>query len=105
MCQPERALAERRIVFKECLRCYSQFCRQSYQAIYARFANEFGFDEKVLDANERFLLAFDALEKERTQKLEKLRAFDMKRVRAKVRGRRTLSKAEREKLDAIRRSE
>lgn len=102
MRQPERSLAERRVDFKACLERYSQFCRQSYQTIYERFAREFGFDEKVPDADERFLRAFVALEHERAQKLERLRVFDRQRSKAKARGRRTLSKAERENLAAIR---
>ena len=103
--QPERSLAQRRVTFGACIKCYCYLCHQSHQAIWARFADEFGFNEKVPDANERILRALDALEKERAQKLEKLRVFDMKRVRAEMRGRRTLSNAERERLDAIRRGE
>lgn len=102
MREPQRSFAERHIGFRSCLEGYSYFCRQSHGAIYERFANEFGFNEKVPDANRRLLRALNALEKERAQKLERLRVFDMKRVRAKARGRRTLSKAERENLAAIR---
>lgn len=102
MREPERSFESRRTAFRSCLEGYSYFCRQSHQAIYARFANEFGFNEKVPDADERLLRALDALENERIQKLERLRVFDIQRAKAKMRGRRTLSKAEQEKLEAIR---
>ena len=106
MRQSGRSFGQRRSSFLSCLVFFFQICQQSHRALYARFADEFGFDrDDVADADERILRALDALEKERNQMLEKLRDFDMKRVRAKMRGRRTLSKAEREKLDAIRRGE
>ena len=104
MRQPQLSFTHRRSTFRALLESYCQFCRQSHGAIYARFADEFGFDGDVADAGERLLRALDALEKERIQKLERLRVFDLKRAKAKMRGRRTLSKAEREKLVAIRRS-
>ena len=103
MRQPEMSFTERRTAFRSLLEGYSQFCRQSHQAIYARFADEFGFnDERVSDADERLLRALDALENERIQKLEQLRVFDLQRAKAKMRGRRTLSKAEQAKLKSIR---
>ena len=106
MRQTERPFTWRRSAFRACLESYSSLCQQSHRAIYARFANEFGFDrDDVADADERLLRALDALEKERNQLLERLRVFDLQRAKAKARGRRTLSKAEREKLDAIRRGD
>ncbi len=106
MREPERSFIWRRSCFRACLESYCWLSKQSHRALYARFADEFGFDrDDVADVDERILRALDALEKERNQMLEKLRAFDIQRVKAKVRGRRTLSKAEREKLDAIRRGE
>ena len=103
--EPERSFTWRRSAFRACLELIIWF-PQSHRAVYARFADEFGFDrDDVADANERILRALDALERERNQMLEKLRAFDLKRVRAKGRGRRTLSKAEREDLAAIRRGD
>ena len=106
MRQPGQSFGQRRSCFLSCLVIYSQICQPSHRASYARFAEMFGFnDERVPDANERILRALDALEKERGQKLERLRVFDIQRAKAKMRGRRTLSKAEREKLDAIRRGE
>ena len=106
MREPERYLIWRRSCFRACLEHYCWLSKQSHRALYARFADEFGFDrDDVADAGERLLRALDALEKERVQKLERLRAFDIQRAKAKVRGRRTLLRAEREKLDAIRRGD
>ena len=102
--QLERAFTWRRSCFRACLESYSYLTRQSHGALYARFADEFGFDCGAPDADARLVRALDALEKERNQLLEKLRAFDMKRVRAKTWGRRTLSRAEQDYLLAIRRS-
>ena len=106
MREPERSFTWRRSCFRACLEHYCWLSKQSHQAIYARFATEFGFDrDDVADANERLLRALDALEKERVQKLEQLRLFDIQRAKAKMRGRRNVSKAEQEKLDAIRRGD
>ena len=97
MRQLERSFVWRRSCFRACLESYCGLSRQSHRALYARFADEFGFDrDDVADADERILRALDALDAERNQMLELLRAFDMKRVRMKARGRRTLSNAERE---------
>ena len=104
MRQPEISFTNRRSTFRALLESYCQFCRQSHGAIYARFADEFGFDNEVPDANERLLRALDVLENERVQKLERLRVFEMQRAKAKARGRRTLSKAEQAKLESIRAS-
>lgn len=106
MRQPGLSFGRRRSCFCSCLVGYSYLSHQSHRAIYARFADEFGFNrDDVADADERILRALDALENERIQKLERLRVFDIQRAKAKMRGRRTLSKAEQEKLDAIRRGD
>lgn len=106
MREPARSFAARRVAFRACLESYCWLSRHSFQATYARFADEFSFDGGgVADADERILRALDALEKERNQMLERLRAFDRKRASAKSRGRRTLANAESVELEAIRRGD
>ncbi len=87
MRQPERSFSWCRSCFRACLESYCQLSHQSHRTLYARFADEFGFDrDDVSDANESLLRALNALEVERNQMLELLRAFDRKRVRAKALG-------------------
>jgi hypothetical protein len=79
---------------------------QSYQwlikikasIIYNHYSRKFGFDLRVSDAAERLTAAIAELEKDRNVFLDRLRAFDRKRCRAKTRGRRTPTKAEHESL-------
>ena len=99
------SFVQRRNAFGNCIESYSYFCRDSFQALYARFAAKFGFDNETPDTDARLLRALDALQAERAQKLARLRLFKRWGARQKRAGRRELSASERQWLDAIRRGE
>ncbi len=99
--QSDTPFIVRHLCFRHCVQFYAELRRGSFNGLYQHFADKFGFNEKVPDATERLVKALDEMEFERRQIIEKMRVFDLKRVRAKTRGRRTLSNVEREKLEAI----
>lgn len=83
----------RRSAFRSCIERYHWLIKRKFNSTYSRYSNHFGFDADVPDAGVRLSQAMDALEKERNLFLEQLRLFDKKRIREKMRGRRSPSKS------------
>lgn len=79
----------RRGAFRSCVGCYRWLTKQPFPATYERYSRHFGLTEDTPDSAERFCLAIDALETERRLFLERLREFDRRRIREKLRGCRT----------------
>lgn len=94
-------LVWRHAAFRACLGSYCWLSHQKFGVLYARFAEQFGFDENVSDADERLLRALNELEMQREQLLERLRDFSAWRRREKKCGRREVSQTEKEYLTAI----
>jgi hypothetical protein len=88
----------RRGALKSCILRLGWLTRQKYSAIWDRFAPPFGLDKTDRPSAEQLLDALTALERERNRVLERLRAFDRRRTREKLRGRRQLTTAEQEAL-------
>lgn len=72
---------------------YHWLIKRKFNSTYLRYSNHFGFDTDISDADTRLSQAMDALEKERNLFLEKLRLFDKRRIREKIRGQRSPSKS------------
>ena len=84
---------KRRVAFRSCIESYIGLIKGKFNDTYSRYSNHFGFDANVSDAGDRLSQAMEALEKERNLFLEQLRSFDKKRLREKMRGRRSPSKS------------
>lgn len=86
--------------------CVSSYCwlsRQPYRATLERLGLAWTPDVRREPPSDAFLRAtMDALERERNRCLDELRAFERRRIRAKLRGNRQLSRAEREALARLR---
>ncbi len=65
-----------------------------YHAASARFDARFGFNGANPPTERQILSALDAMEVSRNRYLEKLRAFERKRIREKARGKRRPSRAD-----------
>lgn len=92
--------AHRRGAFRSCVECYHWLTRQGFEATYTRYREHFGFDADAPDAGQRLIQAMDALDAERHLFLERLRLFERRRCREKMRGRRAPSKEAVESLYA-----
>lgn len=81
--------------------CIGKFCwltNQSYQRVRTSYADKFGFDNLTQQDDTTLIMAIDELTAERNRFLEKLRAFQHKRIRDKMRGRRKPTKSDIKKL-------
>jgi hypothetical protein len=82
----------RRSAFRSCIQRYHWLIKQGFLVTYSRYNEYYKFDADTPDVNERLSAAMDALEKERNAFLEKLRLFERRRSKEKMRGRRSPSK-------------
>ena len=86
--------------------CVSSFCRLTglpFRATLERLG--FTYTPQIPrdpPSDEALRRTLDALERERNRHLDRLRSFELRRVRAKMRGGRQLSLADGESLDALR---
>ena len=90
---PNLPIGVRRGAFFSCISSMSFLSGERYRHLIERYDNRFHFYQDKTDVN-KLLLALAAMEIDRNQVLEELRAFDKKRLREKMRGKRTLSKVE-----------
>jgi hypothetical protein len=84
----------RRCALNSCILRLAWLTRQRYLLTRDRFAARFSLDPPEELTEDQLLDALTAIEVERNRVLEKVRAFDRKRLRAKLRGRRQMSAAE-----------
>jgi hypothetical protein len=89
---PKFPFKSRRAAFGSCLVRFRR-PKESFRHAYWRYSQRFGFDEDTPDAGVRLNRAMNALNKERNLFLDRLRLFEKKRIKEKMRGRRTPSKA------------
>jgi hypothetical protein len=86
-------LHRRRAAFCSCIQCYCWLINEKFSATYLRYYKHFGLDFDKLEVSERLNQAMDGLEAERHLFLERLRLFDKRRIKEKIQGRRSPSKA------------
>ena len=86
-----------------CVRSFSFLTRRSYVGTLERLGLTWSRTRPADPPTDAFLRrTLDALERERNLYLAGLRSFELRRVRAKMRGRRQLSRDERSGLAALR---
>lgn len=86
-----------------CVRSFSFLTGRSYNATLERLGLTWSIVRPADPPTDAFLRGtLDLLERERNRYLAGLRGFELRRVRAKMRGRRQLSRAERDGLAALR---
>lgn len=85
---PRRLPSIRRGALGSCIRHLTSLTRRSYRATCSRIAARFNLDSLNQLNEQQWLDAVAAIEVERNRFLERLRAFERKRVREKLRGRR-----------------
>ena len=90
----------RRSAFYSCLLRLSWMTHERFHETIARYDAQFHFHARRT-TEAPLLAALTAMERERNGILEKLRAFERKRMRAKMRGNRRLSAAEAQALRAL----
>jgi hypothetical protein len=85
----------RRKAFRSCIGQYHGLIREKFQFTDARFCSHFGFNADIseAEANERLTQAMASLEAERNLFLERLRLFEKRRIKEKMRGRRSPTKS------------
>lgn len=81
-------IAHRRSALASCILRLGWLKRQKYQVVRARFANTYKLDSPNTPTEADLLAALAAIERERNTFLEKIRAFERKRIREKHRGQR-----------------
>ncbi len=90
---PTLPLHVRRGALRSCISQLPFRTYEGYNEIIARYDSKFGFNSRS-STEHQLLATLRAIVAERNLYLEKLRAFERKRIRAKSRGRRTFSKAD-----------
>lgn len=91
---PDVPLLTRRRALRSCLLRLSRWTGEKYGEIQARYNTQFGFNDTDLPSADSLLRAIAAVEVERNIYVERLRAFEKRRVKAKARGRRQMTKQE-----------
>jgi hypothetical protein len=100
---PEHPLWLRLSSLRACVRSYCRLTGGSYANVSAYLEIDLGYDPDRQPPGDEFLRrTLDQVERERSWSLERLRAFEKKRVRAKAYGNRHLSTAERTALREMR---
>ncbi len=100
---PAHPIWRRLSSMRACVRSYCALTGGSYARVSAYLGLDFPFEPGREPPTDEFLRrALDQVERERSWSLERLRAFEKKRVRAKAHGNRQLSRAERTALHEMR---
>jgi hypothetical protein len=84
----------RRSSLRSCLLSLAQWTGEKFGEIVDRFDSRFGFNAHRVPSEDSLLRAIDAVEVERNGYVERLRAFEKKRIKAKARGKRQMTKQE-----------
>jgi hypothetical protein len=101
---PDLPLWKRYSALRGCVVSFSFLTKQSYNGTLERLGLTWSVLRPADPPTDEFLRrTLDRLERERTLYLAGLRSFELRRVRAKMRGRRQLSRAERDALAELRR--
>src|SRR5215218_3270280 len=90
---PQLPMSARRYALRSCFQRFTRLAGESYGGVTARYEARFRCTGKH-STEEQLLNALAALTAERNLILEYMRAFELRRIRSKAKGRRTLSKAE-----------
>jgi len=90
----------RRSALRSCIQQLTRVNHESYKEITARYEARFHCTGKHA-TDDQLLSALSALTTERNLVLEKLQAFERKRIRQKMSGKRTLSKGEQNELNEL----
>ncbi len=85
---PRLPIWTRRAAFYSCVLRYCWLTQQPYLQIRGAFTSQFALNGDRAPSEQRLLDALAALERARRQFLERLRAFERKRIRQKLRGQR-----------------
>jgi hypothetical protein len=100
---PNLPLWKRYSALRGCVASFSFLTKQSYNSLLERLGLTWSVLRPAPPPTDAFLRrTLDRLERERTLYLAGLRSFELRRVRAKMRGRRQLSRAERDALAELR---
>lgn len=100
---PDLPLWKRYSALRGCVVSFSFLTKQSYNGTLERLGLTWSVLRPADPPTDEFLRrTLDRLERERTLYLAGLRSFELRRVRAKMRGRRQLSRAERAALAELR---
>lgn len=100
---PDLPLWKRYSALRGCVVSFSFLTKQSYNGILERLGLTWSVLRPADPPTDEFLRrTLDRLERERTLYLAGLRSFELRRVRAKMRGRRQLSRADRDALAELR---
>ena len=86
-------LQRRHSAFRSCIECYCWLIKERFGATYIRYCNHFEIDFNKPEVGECLNQAMDGLEAERHLFLERLRLFDERRIKEKMQGSRSPSKA------------
>lgn len=101
---PDLPLWKRYSALRGCVVSFSFLTKRSYTGTLERLGLTWSVLRPADPPTDEFLRrTLDLLERERTLYLAGLRSFELRRVRAKMRGRRQLSRAERAALAELRR--
>lgn len=84
--------SRRLCAFRSCVGHFHWLTRQGFNSVLGRYEREFDLDVNAENFNERVVQAINSLEIERRLFLEKLNAFERKRIREKMLGKRSPSK-------------
>ena|SRR5438105_9581756 len=97
---PQLPLPARRSALRSCIQRFTRLSKESYKGVTARYEARFHCTGKH-STEDQLLKALSAMVAERNLILENLRAFERKRIREKMSGRRTLSNTEQKDLHEI----
>lgn len=92
------SFATRRIRLNCCIGSFCWLTKQSYRKVHEYYSEKYGFDNPVEQNPAHLLAALDELIAVRNRFLEKLHAFERKRIREKMRGKRRPIQTELEKV-------
>ncbi|HST61698.1 MAG TPA: hypothetical protein VLK84_23565 [Longimicrobium sp.] len=100
---PDLPLWKRYSALRGCVASFSFLTQRSYNGTLERLGLTWSIVRPADPPTDAFLRrTLDLLERERSRYLAGLRGFELRRVRAKMRGRRQLSRAERAALASLR---
>jgi hypothetical protein len=91
---PQLPMPARRSALRSCIQRFTRLSNESYKEITARYEARFHCTGRH-STDDQLIKALFALITERNLVLENLRAFERKRIREKLSGRRTLAKTNR----------
>jgi hypothetical protein len=98
---PLLPLSHRKSALGSCILRLGWLTGRKYQQVRACYASQYSLDQPAEPTEAQLVAAMAAIERDRNAYLEQLRAFDIKRIRQKMRGQRHPRKADMEHLEAF----